>query len=598
MKRGSHHNRVGSLRPKRTAFDLSYEHKFTCDTGLLIPVQVDEVVPGDHWTISTACVVRMQPTVVPFFHEINISTHTFFVPYRLLDKDWEQFITGGAKGDYVGVLPTHPIMTVPNSQGGDYDYATLGSLWDFFGFPMGVPLSTPKSTAHFLPSSSSTMPMQYPWRAYGFIWNEFYRDENLQPRIGESEISNAEYDITLCDQLTMPLYRNYVKDYFTSALNIQQRGPAVAFPISGEAGIIANPLVPSPEVDQQGHSALPIGVAFGDSPYTGGGYPAYFLSGRNAQNNSVAIAVTDPNTQSFNNMQVASLTASIVNPQNQSYMSLNLKDLATFDMQTLRYLTQLTKWMERNARGGIRYTEFLQSHFGVFPPDYRLQRPEYIGGTKQSLQVSEVLQTGANYGDTPPQDSPTSPLGTMGGHGIMASRTRAGKYNVVEYGLIMTLMSIMPTPCYEDGFNRQWLRKINVDFYFPEFQNLSEQGIMNMELFADGSNLDTAIWGYQPQYDEMRIKRNMVSSEMRVNTPSEADSLSYWHWGRAFSALPPLSSAFVSAADTSDPNLGATIQDRMLAVRGVKPWICTVGNIIKAVRPLPYIGEPGLLDHH
>ena len=232
--------------------------------------------------------------------------------------------------------------------------------------------------------------------------------------------------------------------------------------------------------------------------------------------------------------------------------------------------------MERNARAGARYTEFLKSHFGVSPRDDRLQRPEYIGGSKAPIIISEVLQTSST--------DATSPQGNLAGHGITVSNAYCGKYHANEYGLIIGLMSVMPRSAYQQGINRQWLRRTKYDFYFPEFANLSEQAIENAEICAtDVSSHNTAIFGYQGRYDEMRIKQNMVCGQMR----SKYD---YWHMGRQFDiANPPtLNDDFVICDPRKD----------IFAVPSEPALIVRFGNIIKAYRPLPLSAEPGLIDHN
>jgi hypothetical protein len=568
-RRGSHHARVGALTPRRTAFDLSYEKKFTCDFAQLIPVMCDEVVPGDYFRIGTQTVIRTQPMFAPLLHEVNITCHYYFVPYRLLMKDWENFITGGPDGNYVSAIPYYPDGHGLGPDGNPFNIPASaqfgkGSLWDYFGFPL-----TSDSGGHFNPSDTDNRPCAFPYRAYNFIWNEYYRDENHQAPSGflrwdsytpEDDADKDPHDPfyfdfipnSMADQNGKPYLRNWTKDYFTSALPFQQRGQAPAFPITG---------------------TLPVQFGVGLQPNTVGnvitsGFP-------------IANAISNPPNG-------ISLIPSSVGTQNVQVgpAQIDLGQGVSFNVNDLRRIVQLQKWMERNARGGIRYTEFLRAHFNVTPTDERLNRPEYIGGSKSNLIVSEVLQTSANAGNAVGTQSET-PQGNMSGHGIMAANGSIGGYFVKEYGLIMGIMSIMPTPSYEDGIDRQWKRKVNTDFYFPEFVNLSEQGIENGEIYSDGTNTDNTVWGFQPQYDEMRIKRNMVCADMRVNT---SNNISFWHLGRSFNALPTLGSDFVRCNPVEF--------NRSFAVDDFPHFIVSHANIIKAVRPLPYIGEPGLVDHH
>ena len=485
---------VAGLHPGMSVFDLSYTKLFTCDMGQLIPVMCDEVVPGDIFKIGNQSVIRMQPLVAPVLHEINAYVHYFFVPYRLLWSDWEDFITGGVDGQNASTLPLW--------QPSDTSILHEGSLWDYLGFNVDV-----------VPTASS-QPMAFPKNAYNLIYNEYYRDENLQ-----SEVALTFNHV---------LKRNWEKDYFTSSLPWQQRGIAPALPISGI-----------------GHAKWPAVYASG-SPFnlqgvygTGMYQPAsdgtkFFL-----ENNTI-----------------------------------DLSTATTFNVADLRLAFQIQKWMERNARAGARYTESLQAHFGVSPRDERLQRPEYIGGSKTPVIVSEVLQTSST--------DATSPQGNMAGHGVSVASTFCGKYRATEHGLIMGILSIMPRSMYQQGHDRQWLRRSRYDFYFPEFANLSEQAITKAEIYASASESDNkTIFGYQGRYDEMRTKRNMVCGQMR-------STFDYWHLGRIFSAVPALNSDFV----TCNPD------KRIFAAPSEPGFIVQFANLIKAWRPMPIQSDPGLIDHN
>ena len=495
-------SQVGGLHPRRSVFDLSYEKKLTCDMAQLIPVMCDEVVPGDVFKIGNQAVVRFQPLVAPILHEINMYVHYFFVPYRILWDDWEDFISGGEDGQFSDPIPEwEPTLT------------TEGSLWDFFGFPVGV-------------DPDGAYPLDFPRRAYNLVYNEYYRDENLQ-----TEVALTNETI---------LNRAWEKDYFTSSLPWQQRGTAPALPISGTthahwADTMFNPTMPG----------VPAQLAFD------GVVSNYALQTHNAQGYNNAIGFFGSNT-------------------------VDLSSATTFDIADLRLAFQIQKWMERNARAGVRYTEFLRAHFGVSPRDERLQRPEYIGGSKAPCIISEVLQTSST--------DATTPQGNLAGHGITVSDAYCGKYHAQEFGLIIGIMSIMPRSAYSQGIDKQWLRKTKYDFYFPEFANLSEQAILNAEICATGTpahNQD--IFGYQGRYDEMRTKNSQIVSGMRT-------TFDYWHLGRQFNtASPPvLNEDFIKCIPRKD----------IFAVPSEPGLIVNFANIIKAFRPLPYMAVPGLIDHN
>lgn len=482
-------DRVGALRPGRSVFDLSYEKKLTCDMGQLIPVLCDEMVPGDRFDIGNQIVARFQPLVAPILHEINCFVHYFFVPYRLIDDTWEDFITGGTDGDDVTVIPRwEPTNTA------------VGSLWDYMGFPTGI-------------DPDGAYPLDYPRRAYNRVYNEFYRDQNLIAEVAETNEAI--------------LYRAWEKDYFTSALPWQQRGTAPALPISGTTQAL---------------------------------WPAYSSAG-GTTNAVVENATYKPGSLGTHNM-----------------LELNTIDLSsatTFNVADLRLAFQIQKWLERNARAGARYTEFLQSHFGVSPRDERLQRPEYIGGTKSPVIISEVLQTSSTDG--------TSPQGNLAGHGIVAGSGFAASYKAEEFGLVLGMMSIMPKPAYQQGIDRQWLRRTRYDFYSPEFANLSEQAIERAEIYASGVAVENlTIFGYQGRYDEMRVKRSQVCGLMRSDAAFQA-----WHLGRIFTAAPELNQTFVDCIPTK----------RVFAVTSEPGLIVNVANKVRAIRPLPFDSNPGLIDH-
>lgn len=499
--------------PGRSVFDLSYSKLFTCDMGQLIPVLCDEVVPGDFWKIGNEIVIRFQPLVAPILHEINCYVHYFFVPYRLLWTGWEAFISGGVLGTDASTPPRWPLS--------DPSEIAAGTLWDFLGFP---PTIDPVG---------STRPLDFNRRAYYLIWNEFYRDETQQSELDITSIAN--YAI---------LNRAWEKDYFTSALPWQQRGTAPALPISGLTSAVWDDKVDLMFNDE--HAPI---TAQRISPIT------YLDSIGNTNNSSVTSQIEVDDVQLNDNV-------------------VDLSSATTFDVADLRLAFQIQKWMERNARSGVRYTEFLHAHFGVSPRDDRLQRPEYIGGSKSPVIISEVLQTSQT-------DPGVSPQGNMAGHGISASTSFCGKYYATEYGLIMGLMSVMPKPMYQQGINRQWQRRTRYDFYFPEFAHLSEQAIEKVELYATNvENDNLGIFGYQGRYDEMRYKPNMVCGKMR-------DDFDFWHLGRVFGSAPALNSTFLQCIPDK----------RIFAAESEPGLIVSFGNLIKAIRPIPIVSQPGLIDH-
>ena len=456
--------------------------------------------------------IRFQPLVAPVLHEINQYVHYFFVPYRLLWDEWEDFISGGFDGDDASVLPRWEPEGTPTPVLNN----AIGSLWDYFGFPTGI-------------DPNGAYPLDFPRRAYNFVFNEYYRDETLQ-------------DEVLLTNDTI-LNRNWEKDYFTSSLPSQQRGTAPALPISGTTAAVFDP------------------AAFGALGVVPASTEQIWTNSNTASNNAL---------YGYNATAIANIRGAL------NRNSIDLSVATTFDIADLRLAFQVQKWMERNSRAGVRYTEFLKAHFGVSPRDERLNRPEYIGGSKSPVIISEVLQTSST--------DATTPQGNLAGHGITISDAYCGKYHATEFGLIIGIMSVMPRTAYQQGINRQWLRRTKYDFYFPEFANLSEQAIEKAEICATTSsahNID--IFGYQGRYDELRIKSSMVCGLMRTD-------FDYWHLGRQFDvgSPPALNESFIQCIPRKD----------IFAVPSEPGLIVSFGNVVRAFRPIPLSAEPGLIDHN
>lgn len=572
------YQKVKTLKPSRSLFDLSHEWLSTCDMGILYPFMWSEMTPGDTFHLANEIVVRAQPLLAPILHQINAYTHYFFVPYRIIWEEWENFITGGTEGEYGGhergedadpteVSPSLPRWTPTNNQ--------VGSLWDSLGLPTGV-----------VPNGA--LPLDFIRRVYNRIWNEYYRDENLQEEVSED---NEEL-----------LRRNWKKDYFTSALENQQRGIAPSMPVTGTAGIdtSSDDISVPPFVDTEYHVGatkravsftftlssaqlalvnsisltsfvIPPSLNFTGEDSEGGGLQSigsllnYSWSLINSnQVRVIAIYEMGMNAGDYDSCYsvngVLHLSASSVDFSSAG---------AGFDVKDLRVAFQIQKWLELANRGGVRYTEFLRAFFGVSPRDSRLQRPEYIGGTKMPIIVSEVLQTSST-------DSEPTPQGNMAGHGIGASRTYAGSYTATEYGMVMGLFSIMPETKYQQGINRQLLRRTKFDFLFPQFTGLSEQAIEEAEIYATNDETENRrVFGFNEIYDELRSIPSKIVGKMR-------DTFDYWHLARKFDSAPALNSDFIECNPSK----------RIFAVPSEDGFIVNIGNIIRAVRPLPKYGTP------
>lgn len=360
-----------------------------------------------------------------------------------------------------------------------------------------------------VPASWSMAPIDYPKRAYNLVWNEWYRDQTHQTEL-------------VIETATDVQKRNWEKDYFTSSLPWQQRGTAPALPLSGTTNV---------------------------------DYPAYSQSG-----SEITFRYDTTNEQPWDADTKTALEKGEVDFSNAT----------TFDVADLRLTFAIQEWMERNARCGGRYVEFIRAHFGKGNlRDDRVDRPEYIGGTKQSVIVSEVLNTSSTA---------TEDQGNMAGHGLSADGQHAAKYRVPEYGMILGLLSIMPRTVYGQGIDRQWLRETKYDFYHPEFAHLSEQAIYKAELYMDGSATDDDVFGYQGRYDEMRTKKDLYCGDMR-------STFDYWHLGRQFASVPSLNSTFITCTPRTD----------IFASTSEPGCIVHCANRITAVRPMPIMSNPGLV---
>lgn len=552
-------NKVG-----RSVFDLSHVKRFTCDMGQLIPVYFDECVPGDTRKIGMQCVTRFQPLVAPILDSVDLTVHYFFVPTRLLmdkEEDWNTFLTGGVTGTDESVsLPPYKFIYMDGSPTNSENPFSNGivkgkySLWDYFG----LPLSSSDNYQNIVDVNGVNGFCQ---RCYNLVWNEFYRDQNL---VGPCSLENA----TL-------LYRSWKKDYFTSALPWQQRGVAPALPLSG---------------------TLPVDNLFGNDFWLGtSANPVLF----NTTATNAKLAVLASNASPLNSGvqatydTVSNLARNITGVEGRLHWdknsftpSVNLANSGTFDVAMLRQAFQIQRWMELNARGGVRYTEFLRSHFGISPRDEVLGRPQYIGGTKSSIVISEVLQTSQTTETESSSKTKGSPQGNLAGHGLGATSDYICTYTAKEFGYIIGIASWMPKPSYQQGVNRIFTRKTKFDFYFPEFAHLSEQAVTKGEIYATGTGADKEIFGYQGVYNEMRYTPSFNCADMR-------DTFSYWHLGRIFTEAPSLNAGFL----TTNSKYSGGIRKDIFASQNEPGLLVQFANIVKAVRPLPVYGTPGFVDH-
>lgn len=502
-------NSVKQTAPRKSVFDLSHDVKLSTNMGNLTPTLLMECVPSDRIRLGCESLLRFAPLVAPMMHRVDVSMHYFFVPNRIVWPNWEKFITN------TPLTPAGPIPAFPTVQ-------LTQDLWD--ASPLCDYLGLPRPETAGIETISAI-----PFAMYQMIYNEYYRDQNL---IQEVDFVLVDGDNSFNTDLFKFHNRCWEHDYFTSCLPFAQKGPAVDIPIG--AVVLKddiNPLTEQPRI------VTPLG-----NPLQGN---LEADSGGGLQSDLVGVessAWFDPN----GSLEAGNTT-----------------------INDLRRAYRLQEWFEKAARGGSRYFEFLRSFFGQRSPDSRLQRPEYITGTKSIVKISEVLNT------TGTEDLPQ---GNMSGHGLSVTNGNVGSYTVQEHGMIMGIMSVMPKTAYQQGLHRMWSKVTDpFQYYFPQFDHIGEQEVLNKELFLDPNSDQDGTFGYVPRYAEYKFMNNRVAGEFR-------DTLNTWHMGRIFESQPGLNDDFV----ISDPT------HRVFAVtdEDVQKMWCHVYHKISAIRPMSKFSTP------
>lgn len=496
-------------------FDLSHDVKLSFSMGELIPTCCMEAIPGDMFEINVENMLRFAPLISPVMHQVKVTTHYFFVPNRIVWPGWEKWITGESNvlAPFVDIL--------------EDDFPQPGGLADYLGYPAGA-----IGPVNNIPTSA------IPIAAYAKIYNEYYRDQNLQTELVDSCVDgdNGTNLLPWWNWSTGPLKRAWEHDYFTAALPFAQKGAAVQIPLTSQTNIPV-------EYDNPLNNFAIVRNAVTDAPLSGG----------------VNAGTTDGSLE-------VGLNNAALDPNGT--LTVDVQAGAT-DINTLRRAFRLQEWLERNARGGTRYVENILSHFGVKSSDARLQRPEYIGGGKQNMVISEVLATA---------ESTNQAVGQMAGHGISVGGSRNFRYRAEEHGYVIGIINVQPTTAYQQGLHKSLTRFDRLDYAWPTFANLGEQPVLNSELLLLHPNPDS-VFGYVPRYADYKFMNSRVSGEFRT-------TLSFWHLGRIFNpALPPaLNSAFI----TADPST------RIFAVTDPDEdhIYAHVFNNIKVRRKLPMFGIP------
>lgn len=546
---------------RRSRFDRNASYKTSFNVGDLIPFYCDEVLPGDTFDIKTSKVVRLQTLLTPVMDNIYLDTYYFFVPNRLTWEHWKEFNGENTESAWI----PHTEYQVPQlvSPTGGW---SIGSIADYFGIPTGV---------------SNLSVNALPFRAYSLIVNEWFRDQNLQDPLniplGDATATGTNGDnyITDCALGGKPFIAAKFHDYFTSCLPAPQKGPDVT--ISATSG----GLLPV--------YAMETPIPWSDLPKTASGstiplqvYSSFDTDGTDGVHNlGRSTASSDwSSSNASGDLPTTTTNRPVYVPAN--LYAGNSGSITVATINQLRQAFQIQKMYEKDARGGTRYIELLKTHFGVTSPDYRLQRPEYLGGNRTPITINQVLQNSGTVSGSTPQ-------GTTTGQSLTVDVNDDFTKSFTEHGFVIGLMVARYDHTYQQGIERFWKRKNRFDYYWPVFANLGEQAVKNSEIYAQGTDVDDEVFGYQEAWADYRYKPSRVTGEMRSSAPT---SLDVWHLGDDYSALPTLSDTWIR----EDKNN----VDRCLAVTS------TVSNQLfadiyvknRTTRVMPMYSIPGLIDHH
>lgn len=530
-----------NLDISRSRFVRSSSVKTSFNTGDLIPFYLDEVLPGDTFSVDDSKVIRMSTLLTPIMDTMYLDTYYFFVPNRLVWSHWRQFMGENTESAWLPTVDySIPQITAPS------DGWKVGTIADY----MGVPINVPNLSVSALP-----------FRAYALICNEWFRDENLTDPLyyDDGDIAIVGSNGNTAEDIVkggMPFKVAKYHDYFTSCLPAPQKGPDVLLPL-GEQAVVRS----SPDILITDGSPVNLRRVDGQAIPANG----FYLHANNSGN---LLGVNGSTYSGSANLFFDNLYA-------------DLSNATAATVNQLRLAFQIQKLYEKDARGGTRYIEILKSHFGVTSPDARLQRPEYLGGSRKPINITQVVQNSSTTGDSP-QGNTAAWSATIDSESVFTK-------SFVEHGFVIGLMCVRYNHTYQQGLERFWSRKGRFDYYWPVFANIGEQAVLNKEIFAQGNEKDEEVFGYNEAWADYRYKPSRTSGYMRSTAPI---SLDVWHLGDDYETLPSLSDSWIRE--------DGSVVDRVLAVTSDISHQF-YGDIFirnKSVRPMPVYSIPGLIDHH